>query len=104
MTNVGDRATGRTRLLSRMCNTCIFRPPGDGRIALSNARVTEFIRDAVARDTYIVCHSTLPATAPPGVKPAVCRGFADRYTTRDLRLIRALWDFTEVDPPTPERT
>jgi hypothetical protein len=103
MTNVGDTATGKTRLLSRMCDTCIFRPPGE-RVDIGNERVTEFIRDAVARDRFVVCHSTLPATAPAGVKPAVCRGFADRYATRDLRLIRALWGFTEVDPPAPERT
>jgi hypothetical protein len=49
-----------------------------------------------------VCHSTLPTVASPGAEPAVCRGFADRYDTRDLRMIRTLWGFVEVQPPKAE--
>lgn len=96
--NVGDDELGKTRILSEPCSTCITRPAGE-RIALSNARVTQFIRDAVTQGTYVVCHATLPAVAPEGVQPAVCRGFADSYDTAQLQVIRRLWGFVEVLPP-----
>lgn len=95
---VGDTALMKTRILSRPCDTCITRPATE-RLALSNRRVTEFIRSALAAGTYVVCHATLPTVAPPGVKPAVCRGFADNYDTPQLRTIRRLWGFVEVEPP-----
>ncbi len=97
--NVGDARLGKTRILSEPCATCITRPVGE-RIELSNARVTGFIRSAVEAGSFVVCHATLPAVAPAGVEPAVCRGFADRYDTPTLRLIRNLWGFVEVGPPT----
>lgn len=95
---VGDDILGKTRILSRQCSTCIMRPVGE-RIGLSNERITAFLRTAIADQTYVVCHSTLPSVAPVGVLPAVCRGFADAYDTRQLRLIRSLWGFVEVPPP-----
>jgi hypothetical protein len=94
--NVGDAALGKTRLLTRQCSTCIMRAPSDGRIPLPNARVSEFVRSTVEAGSYVVCHSTLTDG-----EPAVCRGFADRYDTPQLQLIRRLWGFVEVDPPTP---
>ncbi len=96
--NVGDAETMKTRILAEQCKTCIVRPPGQ-RIPLDNERVTEFLREAVARQSYVVCHSTLPVGAPEGVEPAVCRGFADRYDTVALRAIRDLWGFVEVPAP-----
>lgn len=97
-TYVGDDVLRKTRILSRQCSTCIMRPAGE-RLALSNERITEFVRAALADEGYVVCHSTLPWVARAGVKPAVCRGFADAYDTRQLRLIRSLWGFVEVEPP-----
>lgn len=99
--DVGDAEAGKTRLLSERCATCILRPPGE-RIGLDNERIAEVIRDARARGSYVVCHSTLPVVAPPGVKPAVCRGFADTYRTPYLQLIASLWGFIEVPPPSKE--
>lgn len=96
--DVADHDAHKTRLLSRPCGTCILNPPGQ-RINLPNARITEVVREALSRDSFIVCHSTLSGMAGPDVKPAVCRGFADRYDTTALRLIRRLWGFIEVDPP-----
>ena len=96
--SVGDPVLGKTRLLSERCATCILRPAGE-RIALTNDRVRQFVQDTVAAGSYVVCHSTLPSTAPGGAPPAVCRGFADRYDTRALRIIRTLWGFVEVPPP-----
>jgi hypothetical protein len=95
--DVGDRVTGKTRLLSERCSTCIMRPAGE-RIPLTNERVREFVNAAVEAGSFVVCHSTLP-TSGTGAEPAVCRGFADRYDTAALRLIRALWGFVEVAPP-----
>ncbi|MDW5327164.1 hypothetical protein [Plantactinospora sp. KLBMP9567] len=46
--------------------------------------------------------SDLVATVPlPAgeVKPAICRGFADRYSTQALQVIQRLFGFIEVDPP-----
>jgi hypothetical protein len=88
---------GKTRLLSEPCSSCITRPAGE-RIALSNQRVSQFIRQARAAESYVVCHNTLPAAAT-SAEPAVCRGFYDRYSTNALRLIERLWGFVEVDPP-----
>lgn len=92
----GDRELGKTRLLRERCATCILRPAGE-RLALSNARVAEFIAAARAAESYVVCHSTLPGMAPEGVRPAVCRGFYDTYSTAALQLIARLWGFVEVD-------
>jgi hypothetical protein len=96
---VGDPTTYKLRILSERCATCILRPPGE-RIRLSNDRIREFVNDAIGRDSYIVCHSTLPGAAPDGVLPAICRGFADAYSTNALRMGERLLGFVEVDPPT----
>lgn len=95
---VGDPVLRKTRLLSRQCDTCIFRP--GNRMALAPGRLRHLVEQTRARESYIVCHETLPvAGPPPGVQPAVCRGFHDRYDTTSLQLIRRLWGFVEVDPP-----
>ena len=97
--SVGDPALGKTRLLSRECATCIFKP--GNRMHLAPGRLKQLVAEARADDHgYIVCHSTLPYAGSP-IPPAICRGFADRYPTVQLRLIAALWGFVEVDPPEP---
>lgn len=78
-----------------MCPRCLRL----GGLKLTPGRLREFITAAVDAGSYVVCHSTLPAIAPEGVEPAICRGFADRYDTPALRAIRSLWGFTEVPPP-----
>jgi hypothetical protein len=94
---------GRMRLLSEMCSTCVFRPEGRGRLfAITNERVRQLIQEALANDRYIVCHSTLPGVPPKGYRPAVCRGFADRYSTNPLRIMGRLGGIVEVDPPPKE--
>jgi hypothetical protein len=96
--NVGDPALGRTRLLSRQCTTCIFKPGNP--MHLGEGRLHELVTAALDSDSYIVCHSTLPYHAPaPDTGPAICRGFADQYSTNALRMIERLWGFVEVDPP-----
>jgi hypothetical protein len=95
--SVGDRDTMRTRLLARMCDTCVFRP--GNLMHLRQGRLHDLVEQARAAQSYIVCHSTLPGTAAEGVQPAVCRGFADRYRTRALQVIGRLFGFTDVEPP-----
>ncbi len=95
--NVGDPLLGKTRLLSRECGTCIFRP--GNAMWLAAGRLKQMISEArTDAHGYIVCHSTL-GYAGSRVPPAICRGFADRYPTWQLHLIAALWGFVEVDPP-----
>jgi hypothetical protein len=98
--STGDPETLKTRICSRPCSTCITLPAAQ-RIRVPNARAAELIRHARDNQTFIVCHATLPIVAPPGVLPAVCRGFADQYDTAALRLIRQLFGFLKVDPPEP---
>ena len=95
--SVGDLETMRTRLLARMCDTCVFRP--GNLMHLRQGRLGDLVEQARAAESYIVCHSTLPGMAPEAVQPAVCRGFADRYRTQALQVIERLFGFTEVEPP-----
>lgn len=40
-----------------------------------------------------------PYSQYPEVKPAICRGFADRYSTQALQVIERTFGFVEIDPP-----
>lgn len=93
--SVGDPVTMKSRLLSRQCATCIFRP--GNLMHLDEGRLKDMVR-AAAR-TYVICHDTLPYADHPGVGPAICRGFYDRYDTFALQVIRLLFGFQECDPP-----
>ncbi|MCW6004296.1 hypothetical protein K1W54_06830 [Micromonospora sp. CPCC 205371] len=95
--SVGDRVLGKSRLLSRQCATCIFRP--GNLMHLQEGRLKDLVAQTRAAESFIVCHSTLPPYPYPDAKPAICRGFADRYTTQALQVIGRLWGFVEVDPP-----
>jgi hypothetical protein len=69
-------------------------------MSLSPGRLRYLVHEARTRASFIVCHETLPyADPPPGVQPAICRGFRDRYDTAALQIIGRLWGFVEVDPP-----
>lgn len=95
--SVGDPVLGKSRLLSRQCATCIFKP--GNLMHLQEGRLKDLVAQTCAAETYIVCHSTLPHHLDPNTKPAICRGFADRYSTQALQVIARLWGFVEVDPP-----
>lgn len=95
--SVGDPVLGKSRLLSRQCATCIFKP--GNQMHLREGRLRDLVAQTRARESFIVCHSTLPHYLYPDAKPAICRGFADRYTTSALQVIGRLWGFVEVDPP-----
>ena len=95
--DVGDYRLMKSRLLSRQCRTCIFRPGNP--MHLHPGRLRGMVTQATRRGGFVVCHDTLPETAPAGVAPAICRGFKDRYDTQALQIIARTWGFTEVDPP-----
>ncbi|WP_262285467.1 hypothetical protein [Micromonospora sp. MA102] len=95
--SVGDAVLGKSRLLSRQCDTCIFAP--GNRMHLAPGRLRALVTEARQREAFIVCHKTLPHCGKPEAKPAICRGFADRYRTQSLQLIERLFGFVEVDPP-----
>ena len=65
---------------------------------LSPGRLRQMVSQARGEAGYIICHSTLPYAGSP-IPPAICRGFADRYSTWQLQVIERLWGFVEVDPP-----
>jgi len=94
--NVGDPVLRKTRLLSRECRTCIFKP--GNLMHLEPGRLREMVDAARGDAGYIICHQTLPYADSP-IPPAVCRGFADRYRTWQLQVMARLWGFLEVDPP-----
>jgi hypothetical protein len=94
--SVGDPVLGKTRLLSSECATCIFRPGNP--MHLERGRLRQMVHEARTHAGYIICHSTLPH-ADNSARPAICRGFADRYTTWQLQVIARLWGFVEVEPP-----
>jgi hypothetical protein len=97
VTSVADWHTRKSRLLATQCSTCIFRPGNP--MHLRTGRLKGMVDEACTRQGFIVCHATLPAMAPDGYQPAICRGFYDRYSTQALQIIGRLWGFTEVDPP-----
>jgi hypothetical protein len=47
----------KTRLLSRQCPTCVFKP--GNLMKLRTGRLHDLIAQACAAESYIVCHSTL---------------------------------------------
>ena len=92
----GDPETMRFRLLAAQCSTCVGRP--GNLMRLNPGRLRDLVSEAKAADGYIVCHQTLPG-APPGVRPAICRWFYDRYGTAALQIAGRMFGFTEVPPP-----
>ena len=98
--DVTDPVTRKPRRLTEQCSTCIMRP-GD-LMHLGPARLRNFINAARRNDSYVVCHQTLPGCAPDGYHPAVCRGFADKFSTNYLRIMERLGGFEDVEPPKKE--
>ncbi|MFJ6167247.1 hypothetical protein ACIQH6_19155 [Micromonospora orduensis] len=97
--SVGDLERRKTRRLARECDTCVFKPGNP--MHLDPGRLKQMVAEARGAAGYIICHSTLPYAGSP-VPPAVCRGFADRYHTRQLQVMKRLWGFVDVEPPEPD--
>lgn len=100
---LNDPETGKPRLLTEQCATCIGRP---GNITgLRPGRRKEVIngnRDGLG----LICHETLdydPETGQPGRQLAFCRWFFDHVTSNYQRICMRLGGFTEVPPPPDPR-
>lgn len=85
--NLYDKDLKAARVCERECDTCIFKPQGpfrsgDGR--LRPGRFKQLVADTVRDESYIVCHETTSG------KPAMCRGFSDRFSTNMTRILTRL--------------
>ncbi|MFE7461605.1 hypothetical protein ACWFMI_23870 [Nocardiopsis terrae] len=96
-TAVLDRETGRVRVLSEQCTTCVFRP--GNLMRLEPGRLAQIIDHNRRVGAGLTCHQTLPY-APGTTDPAWCRGFYDAYPdTTAIRFAQLLIGITEVPPP-----
>jgi hypothetical protein len=91
--------TGRPRLLSEQCSTCVFRP--GNLMHLDAGRLKDLIDSNVAAGTALTCHQTLSYGDHPEFGEAVCRGFYDAVGegTNIIRVMHRLGGFDEVAPP-----
>jgi len=101
--DVRDESTGLPRVLSRKCDTCIFRP--GNLMHLAPGQRDQMVREALAVGGWIVCHETLSVTGKPVGAQAICRGFWDIHSVEALgcRLTLALGGPIETPPPTASK-
>ncbi|MCP2323632.1 hypothetical protein HDA40_002139 [Hamadaea flava] len=98
--DVHDPVSGRARLMRDLCSTCILRP-GD-LMHLGPDYLREFLAQARAGGSFVICHQTLPGMSEPQLPAAICRGFANSYDTPALQ-IAASRGFDEIPtPPAPD--
>lgn len=95
--DVTDPVTHKPRMCREMCDTCILRPGSTLTANLRPGRLKQLISEARQAETFVVCHSTFNA------EPAICKGFADTYSTNYLRILGRIGGFVEVDPPSKLR-
>lgn len=68
---------------------------------LEPGQLEAMVAEAIDDSSYIICHGTLPYGNHPDARPAICRDFADCYSTWRPRVIARLFGFVEVEPPGP---
>lgn len=68
-----DSERDGVRLLSEMCDTCIFRP--GNLMQIRPGRLRDIVSYSRCRESYVVCHKTLREVTSRG--EALCRGFYD---------------------------
>lgn len=92
--------TGKIRVMSGKCTTCIGRPG----TCLSSERRRELLGlrpDGTYDEGWTVCHSTLPGN-PDGLEPAICAWIAahPQAAPRSLAMrVGAAHGIEYVDPP-----
>jgi hypothetical protein len=100
---VADPATGTVQVMSRRCDTCIYRRTM--RKALGPS-VPALIREARQSGGFVICHESLPAAQTPdaAIPPAICHGYATQFPdTYALRVARAIGRIHPIDPPSAAR-
>lgn len=97
--DVIDRESGKVRVLSRCCGTCIFR--AGNAMALAPGRFEDIIRGNVDAGSLLTCHSTLPYGPYPEFGPAVCAGFWARHGMKTAagRIAKFMLGVIRVAPP-----
>lgn len=99
-----DLVTGKPRLLSRQCSTCIGRP--GNLMHLTPGRLGSMVKRGLEQGNQgIICHQTLSYGDNPGFGGALCRWFYNTYGSYSnfIRVMNRLGGFTVVDPPEYER-
>jgi len=96
--DVIDPATGKPRLLTGRCTTCVFRP--SNLMNLPPGRLAELVAHNRDAGAGLTCHQTLSYSGT-GAARAFCRGFYDAYPdTRIFQISeRLMGGFTPVAPP-----
>lgn len=96
--DVIDPTTGKPRLLTDQCTTCVFRP--GNLMHLPPGRLKELVDHNRRVGAGLTCHQTL-SYAETGADRAFCRGFYDAYPdTRIFQISeRLMGGFTPVAPP-----
>jgi hypothetical protein len=95
---VADPATGAVRVMSRRCDTCIYRRSMRDLLGES---VEALIREARESGGFVICHESLPAWQgqTPAIPPAICHGYAaENPGTFALRAARTLGRIHPIDP------
>jgi hypothetical protein len=97
--DVLDHPSGKVRVLTRQCATCIFRP-GDP-MQLGAERTLQVINHNLQAGALLTCHATLPYGDHPEFGPAVCAGFWSRHRNDVLagRMAQLFLGVLRVDPP-----
>jgi hypothetical protein len=97
--DVIDCESGKVRVLSRQCPTCIFWP--GNAMCLPPGRFEAIIRRNVEVGALLTCHSTLPYGPYPEFGPAVCAGFWARHGMKTAagRTAKFMLGIVRVDPP-----
>jgi hypothetical protein len=100
--DVIDGRSGKVRVLSSRCGTCIFRPGNP--LELDPGRTEEVISRNVAAGALLTCHSTLPYGPYPEFGPAVCAGFWARHglETAAGRIAKFMLGIVRIKPPEDE--
>lgn len=95
--NVVDSEKGLPRVLNEKCSTCIYRP--GNLMHLRAGRREDMEKGALEKDSWIVCHKTLPAAEQAVGTQAICRGFWDVNKEKSLgcRLAHVMGGPIEVD-------
>jgi hypothetical protein len=98
-----DARSGLLVMMSRCCHDCVFNGPGE-RLELGPGRLKELTGEIRERGDFLLCHNSYKPLAPPGVRAAACRGFADAFgpDSTAIRVAGIYGRILEVDPPDPE--
>lgn len=103
----GDMDLMKTRLVSQQCATCVFRP---GNPVMDAEGLKIYVEKMLAMGTFNPCHSTYSPLKDgyvnaDQIKPAVCRGFYNRYKDEStaLLLISDMFGFVTVPVPTERK-